>query len=150
MRPFVIGNAWRSGTRAVWGIYASPISQTPEIQNQLIETVASLSYGAPSGIGGRGRRIERGFQCTRCHGIDHPSGLCPYLEVQGWMGPGPLSTSLGPNTSTEGKSKQRSRGWHSLGGTCGTRYDNSRSHEGSKDRNDNNSNNDNRNGWNGT
>ncbi|KAK0429765.1 hypothetical protein EV421DRAFT_1914120 [Armillaria borealis] len=145
VRPFVIGNARHSGTRAVWGIYASPISQTPEIQNQLIETVASLSYGAPSGIGGRGRCIERGFPCTRCRGIDHPSGLCPYLEVQGWMGPGPLSTSLGPNTSMEGNSKQRSRGWHSLGGTRGTCYDNSRSHEGSRDRNDNNSNNDSRN-----
>ncbi len=139
VRPFVVGNARRSGSRAVWGIYASPISQTPEIQNRLIETVASLSYGDPSGIGGRGRRIERGFRCTRCRGIDHPSGLCPYPEVQEWMGPGPLSTSSGPNTSTEGNSRPGSRG----------RRSNSRSHEGSRHKNGNNRNNGSRNERNG-
>ncbi|PBK78979.1 hypothetical protein ARMGADRAFT_1093590 [Armillaria gallica] len=149
VQPFVIGNARRSGTRAVWGIYASPISQTPEIQNHLIETVASLSYGDPSGMGGRGRRIERSFWCTRCRGIDHPSGLCPYPEVQEWMGPGPLSTSSGPNTSTEGNSRPSSRGRRSPGGTRGSRYGNSPSREGSRNRNGNNRNNGNRNERNG-
>jgi len=25
--------------------------------------------------------------CGLCHGIDHPRGMCPFLKLDGWMGP---------------------------------------------------------------
>ena len=27
------------------------------------------------------------FHCSSCHGVDHPRGLCPFPNLQGWNGP---------------------------------------------------------------
>ncbi|KAF7797904.1 hypothetical protein EIP86_009110 [Pleurotus ostreatoroseus] len=32
--------------------------------------------------------IVHGSTCGLCHGSDHPRGLCPFLSVPGWQGPG--------------------------------------------------------------
>ncbi|KAJ7577692.1 hypothetical protein C8J56DRAFT_1060867 [Mycena floridula] len=36
---------------------------------------------------GEGRAIPAPFLCHICRGMDHPTGLCPFPSIPGWMGP---------------------------------------------------------------
>lgn len=44
--------------------------------------------------------------CSLCHCISHPRGLCPFPEIDGWLGP-PLSMSLPPAVSNETPPQQQ-------------------------------------------
>ena len=40
-----------------------------------------------SAIQGRATLEKIPFRCSCCHGVDHPRGLCPFPNLQGWNGP---------------------------------------------------------------
>jgi len=41
---------------------------------------------------GHGQNTITPNHCGLCHGVDHPRGLCPFLEIDGWKGPGDTNT----------------------------------------------------------
>jgi hypothetical protein len=47
--------------------------------------LASQKYTLP--LQGTRKVIKAPFTCGACHGVDHPWGLCPFLNVKGWNGP---------------------------------------------------------------
>ena len=51
----------------------------------LRETLSKLPYGSP--MQGRGITEIAPSTCGICHGVDHPSGLCEFQELEGWNGP---------------------------------------------------------------
>ncbi|KAJ7573791.1 hypothetical protein C8J56DRAFT_1065712 [Mycena floridula] len=47
---------------------------------------------------GEGRAIPSPFLCHICRGMDHPTGLCPFPTIPGWLGPtheSAVASSLG-------------------------------------------------------
>jgi hypothetical protein len=49
---------------------------------------------------GEGTTNKSPNHCGICHGVDHPRGLCPFPNIEGWRGPihRPIQdTNLGPN-----------------------------------------------------
>jgi hypothetical protein len=57
----------------------------PEVWGKLHHTLATQQYHSTM--------LEQGticlapFNCRICHRIDHPSGLCPFLNVTNWKRP---------------------------------------------------------------
>jgi hypothetical protein len=52
-----------------------------------------------------------GWTCTICHGVNHPSGLCPFLLVLGWIKASPIQSitefqNQGRNSKTPNASQQ--------------------------------------------
>lgn len=52
------------------------------------------------------------YRCGICCGVDHPMGLCPFPDIEGWNGP--------KKPRFVEKSKSRARGGHSRGPAYGT------------------------------
>ncbi|KAF9472506.1 hypothetical protein BDN70DRAFT_938136 [Pholiota conissans] len=51
--------------------------------------------------GGRGTfRVQRQFHCIACQSVSHPTGLCPFPLVKGWLGQ-PATTSMAEDASIE-------------------------------------------------
>jgi len=55
--------------------------------------LANRIYSSP--LLGRATTLLTPFNCTLCHGVDHPRGLCTFPNVVGWNGP-----PLHPNNSS--------------------------------------------------
>jgi len=36
---------------------------------------------------GQGQNVITPNHCRLCYGIDHPRGMCPFPDLDGWMGP---------------------------------------------------------------
>lgn len=36
---------------------------------------------------GQGKTDIIPFRCGLCHGVDHPRGMCPFPDLDGWKGP---------------------------------------------------------------
>lgn len=43
----------------------------------------------------RGTTIDRQFHCGACKSTDHPVGLCPFPNLEGWLGPTPATEDHG-------------------------------------------------------
>ena len=52
----------------------------------LRDSLASFTYETP--MEERGETLIIPYNCSLCHGVDHPRGLCPFPLVPGWNGPG--------------------------------------------------------------
>lgn len=48
---------------------------------QILDAVRDIKY--QSSLFGTGT-YGRGFRCIGCHGMDHPAGMCPYRNLDGW------------------------------------------------------------------
>ena len=59
----------------------------------LRDSLASLTYETL--MEERGETLIIPYNCSLCHGVDHPRGLCPFPLVPNWNGPGhrPQSTN---------------------------------------------------------
>lgn len=107
-----------------WNIYVtSPttrIAAWPKLQEYMYE----LTY--PSILSGTG--IPRSlFVCTLCHSSNHPRGLCPFPDIQGWNGPQHAERNNDSTTREFGRG--RGRGWAGAGASAArpserTRYPN--------------------------
>ena len=58
-------------------------------EHELWSQIRTFLLGLRYGSAGLGIGIAKSglFQCSLCHGVDHPRGLCPFLLIQGWRGP---------------------------------------------------------------
>ena len=62
---------------------AIPLNETwIQIRKHLSEKL----YYTP--LTGRGDVVISPYTCGICHGVEHPKGLCPFLGIVGWNGPG--------------------------------------------------------------
>jgi hypothetical protein len=56
-----------------------------DLWSRLSDYFAARTYNLP--LQGDGTVQTRPYRCGLCHGVDHPSGLCPFPNVKGWKGP---------------------------------------------------------------
>ena len=56
---------------------------------------------------GRGYAVIAPYHCGLCHGVDHPRGMCPFPDIEGWRGPKerrePINQKRGPNNRNSAK-----------------------------------------------
>jgi hypothetical protein len=70
-----------------FNVYASgSLISSDDIWAYLRDFLASRSYASP--MHGQGMTVIARFNCSLCHGVDHPRGLCPFPAIPGWNGPG--------------------------------------------------------------
>jgi hypothetical protein len=70
-----------------FNVYATgSLISNDDVWLYLRKFLAGCKYGSPTH--GVGTTIITPFQCTICHGVDHPKGLCPFPKIPGWNGPG--------------------------------------------------------------
>lgn len=81
-------NSVLGSTITVWNIYCSPPPIPHHIYQGWLNIVRALN---PSDYdAGRGSfRSERQFLCAGCRSVNHPTGLCPFPLIEGWLGPAP-------------------------------------------------------------
>ena len=63
---------------------------------------------------GRGNVRVIPFNCRICHGVDHPSGLCPFPNITEWKGPTGRESDEDTGTGNEGNrgpSPRQNRRW---------------------------------------
>ena len=67
-----------------WNIYVTSPTSKIIAWSKLQKYVCTLTY--PSALNGTGvcRNL---FTCEICHSHNHPRGLCPFPNIQGWNGP---------------------------------------------------------------
>lgn len=80
-------------TRSTITVYATLPTDDPFQRFNLTRLAQRLSFNDP--IMGW-VEVHPGFRCSRCHGQDHPSGLCPLPLISGWVGPPPIPSQSGP------------------------------------------------------
>ena len=74
--------------------------QNSNVWDDLRNILASQEYH--STIVGQGSVRPRPFNCKVCHGVDHPSGLCPFPNIPGWKGPDGTESDKNRNGRNEG------------------------------------------------
>ncbi|KAF8196516.1 hypothetical protein BJ912DRAFT_1056334 [Pholiota molesta] len=91
-------------TAVMWNVYCDPPPLTLADYQEWLRLVRSIEVSDFDA--GRGHfHTERPFHCLGCHSMDHPTGLCPFPLIAGWLGPAPTSdlaedtTVLGPTAS---------------------------------------------------
>lgn len=72
----------------------------------LRNTLANLTYKSP--MQGQGTTVIPLSTCTICHGVDHPTGMCDFPNIEGWNGP--TRESLGNTQLQYGTKNKRTRG----------------------------------------
>ncbi|KAJ7829011.1 hypothetical protein B0H14DRAFT_3465974 [Mycena olivaceomarginata] len=50
-------------------------------------------------------RLQRAFRCRICPSIDHPTPLCPFPELPGWLSPTPTTIAALEDTSCAAAAK---------------------------------------------
>jgi hypothetical protein len=74
--------------RTLANMYIKCPFEKDEDWSRLVEAVAKTEF-RHSFLGSG--TVRRGWTCTICHGADHPSGICPFPSVPGWINPKPIS-----------------------------------------------------------
>ena len=91
-----------------FNVYASGnLINSDEVWVFLRDYLADRTYGSP--MHGQGTTSLAPFNCSLCHGVDHPRGLCPFPATPGWNGPG-IRPSI-PFTSNRRGRGGRARGF---------------------------------------
>lgn len=81
--PLTIARPKNAGSEVLWNIHIQPISQDIATHNEWIMILKGLRYYIPYMSVG----ATRTFKCARCKSMDHPTGLCPFPKIPGWLGP---------------------------------------------------------------
>jgi hypothetical protein len=74
--------------RPIANMYIDCPCELDEDWSRLVDAVAQTKF--KHSLLGTGT-IHRGWTCTICHGVDHPSGLCPFPMVPGWISAKPIA-----------------------------------------------------------
>ncbi|KAJ7052458.1 hypothetical protein C8F01DRAFT_1332159 [Mycena amicta] len=83
----------------VWNVY---LSITPDMPFDLWLAWVGLLRGLAFSIhrSGRGecRTGDKQFKCSGCKSCDHPAGMCPYPNIEGWLGPSAATVAADDKT----------------------------------------------------
>ncbi|KZT26200.1 hypothetical protein NEOLEDRAFT_238884 [Neolentinus lepideus HHB14362 ss-1] len=79
--------------RPTANVYGKLPTYNPSHRDALVKVFSKQSYR--HSFFGHGT-FRAPFHCTRCHGADHPSGLCPLPLTPGWLGPPPEESNAPP------------------------------------------------------
>lgn len=83
--PLVIKERGASA-HTVWNVFCAPPPLTHKDYIDWLTIVRALQ--PTDNDAGRGSfRLTRQFTCLGCKSMDHPSGLCPFPLIEGWLGP---------------------------------------------------------------
>lgn len=93
-----------------WNIYVTPPTSRIAAWTKIKEYVDELIY--PSTLSGTGI-VCKLFYCTICHSHNHPRGLCPFPDIQGWNGPQHAERNSDP--ATRESNRGRGRNWVGAG-----------------------------------
>jgi hypothetical protein len=102
----------------VWNIYIYPPTGDNAALIKWRSTIRGFTFITKDQGAGRSLKI---YKCTVCFSIDHPTGLCPYPQLQKWITPKPdtspaledLLNSSHPNGINRGTSSRGSHRGHS-------------------------------------
>ncbi|KAF9455608.1 hypothetical protein BDZ94DRAFT_1316037 [Collybia nuda] len=83
----------KTANKVVWNVYCDSPPPLPfDKYIQWIKLIKGLNF--PTEDFGAGqmrsmdhRGVDKQFHCTGCKLCDHPTGLCPLPDIQGWLGP---------------------------------------------------------------
>ncbi|KAF5333955.1 hypothetical protein D9758_017591 [Tetrapyrgos nigripes] len=89
--------------RLYWNIYIDPPTLIIPSYLEWITLLRSIQFH--TALYGTGTAIARVFDCQRCGSIDHPTGHCPLLNVQGW-----ITTANTNNNQTAQQARGGARG----------------------------------------
>jgi hypothetical protein len=95
--------------QTVWNVYCgSPPSLTLDGFFRWANIIHSLEFFSED-YGIRVVRLgDKQFKCIGCKGVDHPTGLCPFPQLPGWLGPTTACVeSLSPHTPTNSTVRNR-------------------------------------------
>ncbi|KAF9455383.1 hypothetical protein BDZ94DRAFT_1369154 [Collybia nuda] len=113
----------KTTNKVVWNIYC--VNPPPLPFNKYIQwakMIKGLNFPTEDFGAGRMRStdhrgINKQFHCAGCKSCDHPTGLCPLPDIQGWLGPAHATEDLSlydqHTTHTEsnrGRGRGQSRG----------------------------------------
>lgn len=81
------------GSRIIYNIHGWLPSTDPFLRLNAVRRTRQITIDDPM-LGWI--EVHPGFRCMRCHGRDHPSGLCPFPLQPEWRGPPPLPSQSQP------------------------------------------------------
>ncbi|KAJ7017131.1 hypothetical protein C8F04DRAFT_1338088 [Mycena alexandri] len=91
------------GPRVVWSVYMMVTTNDAVAYNAIRAVFAPTLFVTAFNNTGR---VRADMFCRICESIDHPTPLCPFPNVPGWMGPTPRLTHRCPYRYT-----RRTRAW---------------------------------------
>lgn len=72
------------GAKTVWRVYIKSPTQDIQAHERWVNIVSTLNYC--TAFKGAGRPLLFSA-CNRCKSYDHPTGLCAFPHIPGWLGP---------------------------------------------------------------
>lgn len=73
-----------------YNFYMTPLSSAPEVHEAFCVAFRAMKFADPDlGLA----KIHPLRPCTGCHSADHPRGMCPFAELEGWMGEKPRNSN---------------------------------------------------------
>ncbi|KAH7905271.1 hypothetical protein BJ138DRAFT_1118625 [Hygrophoropsis aurantiaca] len=81
-------NVSATKTRTIWNVYCtSPPAFTLDDYFTWCTKIRSLKFHSSDFGTGEARLVENQPMCVGCKSVDHPTGLCPFPKILGWLGP---------------------------------------------------------------
>ncbi|KAJ6458209.1 hypothetical protein C8R45DRAFT_1031973, partial [Mycena sanguinolenta] len=105
----------RGTVRVAWRVFMAVTTHRIPSFNAIRNAFASLSFITTWNNTGR---VRADMACRICPSIDHPTGLCPFPLVPGWMGytpttlPPPATPTEQPGSTRGGRGGSRGGGAH--------------------------------------
>ncbi|KZV96287.1 hypothetical protein EXIGLDRAFT_435682 [Exidia glandulosa HHB12029] len=98
-RPLLIGKSGSPDVyRMDWNVYV--ISPTSDLKLNLRFREILSTYEIETTLFGTGKAVQDGTSCVICTGAGHSQGLCPFPQLDGWMGPVPPPLHQTPPQAT--------------------------------------------------
>ncbi|KAJ7219858.1 hypothetical protein C8J57DRAFT_1536909 [Mycena rebaudengoi] len=112
------------GRRVVWQVYMMVTTTNAERHRAIRTAFSQVTFGTDFNNAGH---VRADMRCRGCFSIDHPTPICPFPLIPGWMGY--TATTLAANTINNanrggrgcgnGRGRGRGRGGRGRGG-CGS------------------------------
>lgn len=85
VEPLYIAAKGGATGQNIWRIYGMPPSFQLDVNRQYQQQVLSMSFMSNNGVGSLGVTLQMSLFCHGCKLNNHPSGLCPFLQILGWF-----------------------------------------------------------------
>ncbi|KAJ6483347.1 hypothetical protein C8R45DRAFT_931958 [Mycena sanguinolenta] len=89
-------------TTIAWQLYVTPPTNDRTVWAQLCRLFGRLNV--MTALHGTAR-LQRGYRCRICPSIAHPTGLCPFPNIPGWLGPTPATIAALEDASRQAAAK---------------------------------------------